>query len=445
MRRAPDRRPSGRVPAAVPFVLVGVLVAAQAAFADRSALPMDLVLFAGAGASILTGDLAVVYRDDWMQGGPLEALASWLALPLPHQHHLAYQSDPQAAVWGGAVRAVVALLVVGALLSAVVLLRRQHGMPVRARPLLALLLLGVALRLPWLSVTGGHLAQVAVTGCWVLAAVAAARGRPVLAGVLVGAACGWEPWAVLGAPAVLLDPRLSLRRPWTLLPPGAAAAGVALALYLPFVLSGPFAMFDHEWFLVRDTVVGMLLPKGTPFGWPLRVLQAAGTVLVASAVALALRGRSGTRRDGVWLVPLTAQLTRLLLDPLDLGYYWFPVLALGLLGIGLLPGRPPGEPGRWTDWPGRTRTYLVVALVVLVNLSAVVPGQSAPSRLSTAMLAVGLGLVAVLVHRLRRDAAAEAPAAAAPVARMPAPRRPAARQPGLARDVTVQRPGRRGG
>jgi hypothetical protein len=167
----PTRRPSGRVPVAVPFVLLASLGAAEAALADRSALPMDLVLFADAGAHVLTGDLAAVYRDPWMQGGPWEALASWLALPLPLQHHLAYQSDPQAAVWGGTVRAVLAMLVIGALLRGIVLLRRQHGMPVRARPLLAVLGLGLLLRLPWLSVTGGHLAQVGVTACWVLASM----------------------------------------------------------------------------------------------------------------------------------------------------------------------------------------------------------------------------------------------------------------------------------
>ena len=132
-------------------------------------------------------------------------------------------------------------------------------------------------------------------------------------------------------------------------------------------------------------------------------------MLVGSAdLALAVRGRPQTRRDGVWLVPLAAQLTRLLLDPLDLPYYWFPVLALGLLGVGLVPHRPAGEPGGWTGWPGRTRVYLTVALVTLPNLPALVPEQAPPSRFATLALAGSLLLVAVLTVRVRRDAACAA-------------------------------------
>ena len=216
----PTRRPFGRIPDRLPFVLLVLVCGAGAAAADRTALPIDLILFARAGAAILRGDLASVYDDSWMQAGPLELLGSWLLLPLGHQHDPGYQVSHQAVLWGAGIRFLLAALVAAALLAGIRRLRRDAGMPTAAWPLLGTFALGLLLRLPWLSVTGGHLAQLGVTGCWVLAGVLAARGRPLLAAALLGTACGWETWAVLAAPVLLLDPRLGPRRPGLLLGAG---------------------------------------------------------------------------------------------------------------------------------------------------------------------------------------------------------------------------------
>jgi len=57
---------------------------------------------------------------------------------------------------------------------------------------------------------------------------------------------------------------------------------VAALLYLPFVVTGHFAMGGYRWQIASQTLLGHVFAPGTSFGWPLRLAQ--GAVAVAIGV-----------------------------------------------------------------------------------------------------------------------------------------------------------------
>jgi hypothetical protein len=171
------------------------------------------------------------------------------------------------------------------------------------------------------SVMTGHLAEVAIPIAWVLAAAAAARGRWLVAGALLGAAVGVEPWAVLGLPVALLDDRLR-RSALT----AVTAIVVSVGCYLPFVLAGPFRLFEHRWPIYPHTLVHAWWPDATSFGWAPRTLQAGLAIGAGVAVVLTLKRHQAA---AYWLAPLAISLARLIVDPVQESYYWVtPQLAI---------------------------------------------------------------------------------------------------------------------
>src|SRR5438128_779466 len=80
-----------------------------------------------------------------------------------------------------------------------------------------------------------------------------------------------------------------------------------------------------------------VVPEGTHFGWPLRLLQASVACGLGAGLALWLR-RSV---HAVWLVPLAVVIARLALDPVGYGWYWLEAEALALIGAGALITAPP--------------------------------------------------------------------------------------------------------
>lgn len=379
----PDPAPFGRIPIWVPF---GVLVAASGAatVVERIPLPGDATRFAAAGAAILTGDLSSVYADTWMQGGPLELLGSLAWLPLASQHPdigTGFDFGGYPVPTDLATGVVLALCVLGC----VVLARRGTGLRGSVWPVLAALAVAAVTRLPAQTLLSGHLAQPMVAFGWVGAAVLALRGRAVAAALALGLCSAWEPWALLAAPVLLLDPRLDLRRlrHGPRRPPlargavvGVVFAAATVAPYLPFVATGHFALFDHRWPFITDSMVGHFMHRGTAVTWPWRLAQGAFTVAVGTVVVQALR----SRREAVWLAPFAIQVARLLLDPLQLAYYWIPLLVLSIVGIGLLA---PDATRRWVG--------IVVALLVLPQLQSLDERTWAPSSAASA------GLVATVV------------------------------------------------
>ena len=143
---------------------------------------------------------------------------------------------------------------------------------------------------------------------------------------------GLELWGVLGAAVLLLAPRLrDVLKGW------AVEAGVLLLLLAPFALFGDFRMFDYRWRVAEGTLVSVVVPVGTHFGWPLRLLQAA--VVCGLGAAVALRFRRSVH--AVWLAPLVVVVARIALDPLAYGWYWLEAESLALVGAALTLTAPP--------------------------------------------------------------------------------------------------------
>ncbi|GAB3266374.1 hypothetical protein [Kineosporia babensis] len=354
--------------------LIGAVQGAAPVF--NGIQPPDLVRFAGAGRAILQGRLAEVYADPWMQAGPFELLASWILFPFGYQHQSDYlKAGMHGQLWLRA--AIGAALTAGAVLL-VRHLRRVHGENPSPEMELAAAVTAVLTAVPYAFLVGGHPAQYGIALMWVLGASLAVRGRSVAAGLVIGLSAGWEPWGVLAAGLLLVE-----RRPSRLLAGCAAFTTGALACYLPFVATGHFEMFSLEWLILPHTPIGTLFSDLTAFGWPLRLLQglAAGSAGMLAALVL------GKRRDLIWIGPLAVLLTRLLLDPLMLPYYWYPMLIAVVIGVGLLH-----------SWCSMPRTALVLALTGLAIVRFRAPDISA-----VAVLVAACVLLSALVLRLRRE------------------------------------------
>jgi len=282
--------------------------AAVVAVLDRRSDAGDLLYFVHQGERLLSAHWADTFADPTLQSGPLQLVLT-------------------GAARSTEVLAFVVELGVAALLLFIL---GQLGVSTRWQAVLGLA--AVALGLTHGAFVDGHPAAAFSPLIWILAGLEARRGRPLRAGALVGLSAGLELWGVLGAPVLLLAPRLrDAVRGW------ATEAAVVAGLLAPFVLAGKFGMFDYEWRVAHDTLLGVFLPAGTHFGWSLRLLQAGVACALGAGVALRLR-RSV---HAVWLVPLVVVSARIALDPLAYGWYWLEAEALALAGAGAMLMVPP--------------------------------------------------------------------------------------------------------
>jgi hypothetical protein len=287
--------------------------AAVVAWLDRGTDPGDLLYFVHKGEQLLSADWADTFADPILQSGPLQLLVF------------------------GAVGNLTALVFLIELGVAALLLYVLGRLGTSDRVRLAVGLLAVASGLTHGAFVDGHPAQAIVPLLWVLAGVWAREDRVLLAGALVGLSGGLELWGVLGAPVLLLAPRLTR----------AAQAGlvqttVVAALLAPFALGGTFRMFEHEWEVTTGTLLSLVVEPGSDFGWPLRLLQASLALGVGAALALMLR----RQLHAVWLAPLAVVVVRVLLDPLSYGWYWQAAQALVLVGAGCLLAALPARYAR---------------------------------------------------------------------------------------------------
>ncbi len=135
-----------------------------------------------------------------------------------------------------------------------------------------------------------------------------------------------QTWGILGVAVLVLAPRLR-----------DAAVGVgiaavtALALFLPFMLGGHFAMLSFEWHVLSPSPMSLVVGAGTPFGWPLRLVQATVAVAVGVTVARLLRHSSHV----LWAAPLAIVAARLQFDPDLYQYYLAGPQGLVLVGAAL--------------------------------------------------------------------------------------------------------------
>jgi len=357
-----------------------MLVAAGGLMSARmtASITGDLIRFARAGDWLVHGDLAAIYAGSWMQGGPFELIFSYGLLPAPRQHVAQYYIASEGHLIG--LHAVLGVALMLCLLWGVKHLRCGVGLA-RSRNLeFAVGLVALLDLLPKLMWQGGHPAEIGIAAFWIWAGSLAVRGRPTRAAIVIGLSTGWEPWGLLAAGLLLTD-----RRPRQLLLNGAVFAVSAVLPYVPFVLTGHFALFDLTWPIAHGTLISVIWPHASSFTWLMRLIQGAGSSMAAGAVVLAL----GRRRDTVWLAPLAALIVRLLCDPLDLGYYWHPLLLLSLVGVGFLHG---------SCSLSRVSGVLALAYVPGLYLSARLPWVNGDVLLFAALV-----LVVVLVVLIRRE------------------------------------------
>jgi hypothetical protein len=290
-------------------VWLPVLAAAGVAAAlDRRSDAGDLLYFVHQGERLLSARWADTFSDPTLQSGPLQL------------------------VLVGAARSTEVLAFVVELGVAALLLVVLGRLGVSQWWRVVVGGGAVAVGLTHGAFVDGHPAEAMTPLLWVLAALEARRGRALRAGVLIGLSGGLELWGVLGAPVLLLAPRLRDAAKGL-----ALEAAVIVAQLAPFVLFGTFRMFNYQWRVAGGTLLSVILPVGTHFGWALRLLQAGTACAFGAAIAWRLR-RSV---HAVWLAPLAVVIARIALDPLAYGWYWLEAEALGLAGAGaLLTARP---------------------------------------------------------------------------------------------------------
>lgn len=261
----------------------------------------DYDLFHRAGEGLLFDSWSHTFANPAIQVGPLQLV---LFGSLGH--------------WVGFVIApVLAALVVTAV----------HAVGVRDRQLLLLAgLIAVLTGLTSSGIDSGHPANALLPLLWIVAAARARRGKTLSAAVIIGLSAGVETWGILGIAVLALAPRLR-----SAVPAVALAAAIAIGMYLPFILEHQFAMGSYLWHVSDTSLMSYFIEPGTAIGWPLRVVQG-GCTLFAGVVLARLTRRSP---HALWLVPCIVVLVRLLLDPMDSGYYMVGIEAPAIVGLAL--------------------------------------------------------------------------------------------------------------
>ena len=342
-------------------------------------LPMDLNAFAGGGRAIVTGHLAQVYAHPGTQAGPIQLVLSWL---------LMLGSSGSGPAW-----VVAVVFNASAMLVAIGVCRRYaSGAERRAGATSGAasstshreVLVG-ALVLFWLvpgPLWDGHPVEVLVPTLWLVGVVGASSGRGVRAGLALGLAVAIAPWGVLGFPAVLACRRL--RSAFTA---GAVGVAVAALLYLPFELSGHFALFDYRWPIGAYSLVHLVAPHLHQMTWELRLVQAAAVTVGTGCAALLLRRRQASPTVAV----LVAAVLRVGTDPVQLNYYW---TSAGVTAIAIVATVPATRQAWWaaaaayTAWAGATSGWTLWA--VGISLALVVPIAAVRHEVSTASLGLRL-------------------------------------------------------
>jgi hypothetical protein len=263
----------------------------------------DSHLFVDAGRTLLSSHWNQAFASPTVQVGPL-----------------------QLALFGSVGRWHAALALVLAMGTALLVVAAARAAGVKSPTLLC----GVGLLAVVTGLTGmgvhGHPADAVLPLVWILAAAEARRGHAWRAALLIGLSAGLETWGILGVAVLALTPRKRDALVGTVV-----AGATALVLFAPFVLGGHFEMSSFHWYVSYPSPVSMLVPEGTPFGWPLRLVQAAFAVSAGVAVVRLLRHSPHV----VWAAPLAILVVRLLLDPLLLSYYLAGPKALILVGAAL--------------------------------------------------------------------------------------------------------------
>lgn len=280
---------------------VPAAAAAVAALHEGFILSGDSHLFLEYGRTLLSSQWDQAFSSSDVQVGPLQLL-----------------------LYGSVGRSPVALALVLAVVTALLVVAAARVVGVKNPALLG----GVGLLAVVTGLTGvgygvGHPADPLLPLIWILAAAEARRGHAWRAGLIIGLCAGLETWGILGIAVLALAPRLR---------DAAVGLGIAavsaLALFLPFMLGGHFAMLSFEWHVESPSPMSLFVADGAPFGWPLRLVQATVAVALGATVARLLRHSP----HALWAAPLAVVVARLQLDPLLEQYYLAGPQGLILVG-----------------------------------------------------------------------------------------------------------------
>lgn len=353
---------TGRWPALLRY-RVALLISAAAALGLLDAgLPSDMNLFARGGHAIVSGDFAHVYALPGTQAGPIQLVLSWL---------LMLGSSGSGPAWP-----VAAAINAAAMFAALRLCRRHTNRQV---------LVGL-LVLCWLTpgpLWDGHPVEVLIATLWLVAVADVGAGRNVRAGVALGLTVAIAPWGVLGFPAVL-----ACRRLHNAYVAGIVGIAVAGLLYLPFTLSGHFALFGYSWEIGSHSLVHLLAPGLHQMSWRLRIVQAAVVSGGTGCAALLVRRQQAVPAVAVLIVAVLRVGT----DPVQLGYYWTSV---GIAAIAMAATIPATRQARWAAavayvaWVGATTGWTLEAVGVCLALA--VPIAAGQDAMSIAPLGLRLG------------------------------------------------------
>jgi hypothetical protein len=283
----------------------------------NSATFSDADGFAAAGRTMLSPAWRHTYGSSWVQAGPFELMLCLLG----------------RTIGVNATGEPIALNTIGAAALLVVACPVLRG---RWKPVLVVGIGALGLGIVSDMYEIGHPSELFISLVWLLAARAARRDQALLAGLLLGLSAGFETWGLLGAPVLLLIPRLR----GSILA-GATALAVAAAIFAPFALGGDFHMFDLHW-AIAGGLDARLFGQDHTFSWAMRLAEAVIVVGAGSALAVAIR-RFGA---SVWILPAATSICRLLLDPVRYGYYWDTSLTLMLIGVAPFLVAPRGLAAR---------------------------------------------------------------------------------------------------
>jgi hypothetical protein len=275
--------------------------------------PGEYDLFGPAGRNLLTGHWNLVFIDPRVQAGAFElfpyGIASLLHLHTGLQWYLFY----------------VCMLYVLTFLMSLVIFLPIGRVPRRRGRYVSLLVLALALLggfIPTVALRG-HPSELMIPLMWIVAGSFSRERMFAAAGVTIALSAGFEVWGVLGVPVLFLavSPRV--------LRAAVAAIITAAVMYLPFVLTGTFRMFEYKWVVSLGTLYRALWPHLGGFPWTFRLAQAVLALAAGWLVALL------TRKTvyGVWLVPLAIISVRLVFDPLLDFYYWMAPATVALCAL----------------------------------------------------------------------------------------------------------------
>ena len=344
-----------------PWLLAVLFSLVAWSLAVRDQYPTDYGVFTGPGTSLLHLHWGSVFDDPTVQTGPLTLVVfgAWNLIVTAL----------------GLTQSVTIGLSVFALCfnntACAVAVARVLSTPDPVRRGLTMVTVGaLALANGALTLDDAHPTHAVIGLLWLLTVRAAQRGEARRAGLLLGLACGFDSWAVLGVGALVLLP--SLREAWKAL---AATSAICLVLWGPFALTGHFHSAAMTWNGVPGSLPYLLFGQAD-LPWAYRLVQSLAVVGISALIAYRFRHWHCL----AWLLPALLVSLRLATDPMNYGYYSSPFIILLVAGLVVgvverLPGRfPLGDGAAQLAWLRRAASRL--NLLVLAALAAAAAGQA---------------------------------------------------------------------